>query len=131
MVALQVENVIASSSLGKEVELVRLGTELEHAQHTRWLTPSVIVDLAGDGAGGRAGRASGLDLGLAARYGQRGVEPLGPLALERLEVSRSHASPHGRTISKATHAIQSSQKIASLPPLSVMSRNCHDSWSNE
>ena len=53
MVALQVENVIASSSLGKEVELVRLGTELEHAQYTRGLTPSVIVDLDGDGAGGR------------------------------------------------------------------------------
>ena len=59
MVALQVENVIASSSLGKEVELVRLGTELEHAQYTRGLTPSVIVDLDGDGAGGRTGLVFG------------------------------------------------------------------------
>ena len=59
MVALRVENVIASSSLGKEVELVRLGTELEHAQYTRGLTPSVIVDLDGDGAGGRTGLVFG------------------------------------------------------------------------
>ena len=55
MVALQVENVIASSSLGKDVELVRLGSELEHAHYAGGRTPSVVVDLDGDGAGGRTG----------------------------------------------------------------------------
>ena len=55
MVALQMENVIASSSLGKEVELVRLGSELAHAHYAGGRTPSVVVDLDGDGAGGRTG----------------------------------------------------------------------------
>ena len=55
MVALQVENVIASSSLGKEVELVRLGSELEHAHYAGGRPPSVVIDLDGDGAGGRTG----------------------------------------------------------------------------
>ena len=55
MVALQVENVIASSSLGKDVELVRLGSELEHAHYAGGRTPSVVIDLAGDGAVGRTG----------------------------------------------------------------------------
>ena len=55
MVALQVENVIASSSLGKDVELVRLGSELEHAHYAGGRTPSVVIALDGDGAGGRTG----------------------------------------------------------------------------
>ena len=55
MVALQMENVIASSSLGKEGELVRLGSELAHAHYAGGRTPSVVVDLDGDGAGGRTG----------------------------------------------------------------------------
>ena len=65
-------------------------------------------------------RAIDLDLGLATRHPHRGVEPLGAIAFEPVEVSRPHASLHGPAISKSTHAIQSSQKIASLPPPSVM-----------
>ena len=45
MSELRIENVIAASHLGKEVELIRLATELPKARYSGSGNPSVIVDI--------------------------------------------------------------------------------------
>ena len=45
MSELRVENVIAASHIGKEVELIRLATELPKARYSGSGNPSVIVDI--------------------------------------------------------------------------------------
>ena len=45
MAELKVENVIAASHLGKELELVRLATEMPNARYSGSGNPSVIVEV--------------------------------------------------------------------------------------
>ena len=45
MADLKVENVIAASHLGKELELVRLATEMPNARYSGSGEPSVIVEV--------------------------------------------------------------------------------------
>ena len=105
MVALQVENVIASSSLGKEVELVRLGTELEHAQYTRGLTPSVIVDLDGDGAGGRTGLVFGSGQLYVTGIDEQGktIEVSDPLASELANIAETSTGDIANLVENYLH----------------------------
>ena len=45
MVILETENVIVASHLGKEIELIKLATELPNARYSSSGNPSVIIEL--------------------------------------------------------------------------------------
>ena len=55
MADLKVENVIAASHLGKEIELVRLATEMPNARYSGSGNPSVIVEVDAGGSKRAAG----------------------------------------------------------------------------